>query len=254
MEGFMSALARVEDPVLPEPESPPVASSPPHKVSERVIALSPRKLKAKRVVSFDGADEITRSFDVLRNTCMKDLAPRVANRPMIGVTSPSAESGVSTTAINLAFSLARLKKGNVLLADLAPADQGCWRQLGLGRKDVEFCSEHDRIVPMQIAGLTVHGTSLLPVIEGRSGAEIETALRDWGTRMRRELGPVSIVLDVPPLLSDERAAHFMSELDLVVLVLATSKSRMADLDTCRSYLHGATKVQLVLNKARSYDF
>jgi hypothetical protein len=126
--------------------------------------------------------------------------------------------------------------------------------MGLGRKDIDACLERDRIVALQIAGLTVHATSLVPVMAGKTGGEIEAALRHWAAGIWRELGPVSIVLDLPALLADERAAHFVSELDMVVLVLANDKTKMAELDICKSYLHEASKVQLVLNKARSYDF
>ena len=126
--------------------------------------------------------------------------------------------------------------------------------MGLGRKDFGACLERERIVPLQIAGLTLHATSLVPVMAGKSGGEIEAALRHWAAGIKRELGPVNIVLDLPPLLANERTAQFLSELDMLVLVLATNKTKMAELDICKTYLHDAPKVQLVLNKARSYDF
>lgn len=253
MESFINALARAQDPTQSQVQSLHSADIPPLRMSERVLTLSPARLKANRVVGFDGSESITRSFDVLRNTCTKNLTPRLAHNPIIGVTSPGAGSGVSTTAINLAFSLARLQKGNVLLADLATCDQGYRRQIGLTSEDAETCFTRYSVVRLDVNGIAAHAASLLPVVAGRSGIEIKAVLRDWVAAVRRELSPVTIVLDLPPLLTDDRATSFISEIDLVLLVLATGKSTMAELETSKSYLHDAANVQLVLNKAREYD-
>lgn len=252
MDSFINALARAQDAAWPQVKTLPLATDlAPLQLNTQTVALSAEKLKAHRVVSFDGADKITRAFDVLRNVCLKDLAPRVADRPIFGVTSPSAGSGASTTAINLAFSLARLQKGAVMLADLSPPGEEIWQQLrteGPGPAPGD-----DRISLLEVAGTTIHAASLRSVVNGKSGDEIKEALRSWAAGLRRDLGQVSIVLDLPPLLSDDRVGSLISEIDMIILVLATGKSRMAELETSKSYLHDATRVQLVLNKARDYD-
>lgn len=254
MESFINALARAQDSAWPQVQTLPLSADiAPLKVAEQVRSLSPEKLKASRVVSFDGADNITRAFDVLRNVCTKDLAPRIADRPLLGVTSLSAGSGVSTTAINLAFSLARLQKGAVMLADLSPAGEVWWQNLGITQMDAAASDQPDKIATLDVAGTAIYAASLRPIIDGKSGSEIKEALRNWAAGVRRDLGQISIVLDLPPLLSDDRVGPFISEVDMVVLVLATGKSTMAELETSRSYLHDAARVQLVLNKARDYD-
>lgn len=254
MESFINALARAQDNSWPPTPVQHVAlDSPRLHVSHEVLTLSPKILKANRVVSFDGADHVTRTFDVLRNTCIKDLAPRLADRPIFGITSPNIGCGASTTAVNLAFSLARQRKGAVLLADLAPPDQGWWKQLGIDKTGVPASAARETVLSLEVADSVIHAASLRPVVEGKSGSEIREALRNWAGSVRRDLGPVSIVLDLPPVLTSDRTAALMPELDLVVLVLATGKSTMAEIETCKSYLHDAASVQLVLNKARDYD-
>nr|WP_314262189.1 hypothetical protein [uncultured Devosia sp.] len=254
MESFINALARAQDNAWPPTPAQPVSlDSPRLAISDQLLELSPRTLKANRVVSFDGGDRITRTYDVLRNTCLKDLAPRVADRPILGVTSPNLGCGASTTAVNLAFSLARQRKGAVLIADLAPPDQGWWTQLGLDKTGVSASAARDTILSLEVDDSVIHATSLRSIVDGKSGSEIKEALRNWAAAVRRDLGPTTIVLDLPPLLTSDRTAALLSEIDLVLMVLATGKSTMAELDTCKSYLHDAASVQLVLNKARNYD-
>jgi Mrp family chromosome partitioning ATPase len=253
MESFVNALARAQDPAwLQSHANRTSVDIAPLRISEQVVELSPRALKANRVVSFDGADKITRSFDVLRNTCVKDLAPRVADCPIFGVTSPLEGCGASTTAINLAFSIAR-QHAAVMIADLNTSGQMWWKQLVVERAGLHASPLRDTVVKLEVADMVIHATSLHPVLDGKTGSDLKDGLRNWVASVRRDLGPVCIVVDLPPLLSADRTAALMSEFDQVILVLATGKSTMAELNTSKSYLQDAPRVQLVLNKARRYD-
>lgn len=254
MESFVNALARAQEAARPavRPLSAMVETAK-LKVSERAISLSPEALKANRVVGFDSADPIARAYDVLRNTCEKDVKPRTPETPVFCTTSPTLGCGASTTAANLAFSLARLQRGHVVLADLATPEQGWRRLFGVNQADTDAQFQRDAVIPLDVAGVTLHAASLMPLVIGKSGAEIRDATRAWVASIQRELGPTFIVLDLPPLLSDDRVTSFISEVDMVVMVLATGKSTLAELETSKSYLHDAASVQLVLNKAREYD-
>lgn len=254
MESFVNALARAQDPArIQSQASRTTADIARLRINEQVVDLSPQTLKARRVVSFDGADNITRSYDVLRNTCFGDLAPRVADRPMFGVTSPTEGCGASTTAINLAFSIARQRQTSVVVADLNPPGQGLWKQLGVDELGLRSGPLSDAVVMVKVAGTIVHTASLHSVLGEKSGDDLKEGLRNWAVGVRRDLGPVSIVIDLPPLLSADRTVTLMSEFDQVLLVLATGKSTIVELNTCKSYLQDAPHVQLVLNKARKYD-
>lgn len=253
MDSFINALARAQEPAWSKAQVGPSQESVPLKVSESTVSLSPVKLKARRVVSFDPTDNMTRSFDVLRNMCMRDVVLHSAGGAVFGIASPTSGSGTSTTAVNLAFSLARLQKGAVLLADLSNAAHPWWAALsneGTG----SIADKAGGVASLEVAGMSLYAASLRPVIEGYSGNEIKEALRRWIARIRREFNEVCIVLDLPPLLSDDRVGPMISEVDMVVLVLAVGKSTVAELETSKSYLHDAPKVQLVLNKAQTYDF
>ena len=254
MESIINALARAQESVRPSMQpAPPATDAPKLKVNPHVLSLSPEALKANRFVSFDGSDSVTRAFDVLRNTCIKGLVPRVTDRPIFGVTSPNIGSGASTTAVNLAFSLARQQQGRVVLADLALPGQGWWYRLGLEPSEIDTSFQRDTITTIDVNGASIYAANLLTVLAGKSGVDTKEAVRGWAAAVWRDLGPVSIVLDLPPLLSDDRVTSFVSEVDLVLLVLAIGKSTLAEIETCKSYLHDAASVQLVLNKARKYD-
>ncbi|ODT66696.1 MAG: hypothetical protein ABS75_26890 [Pelagibacterium sp. SCN 63-23] len=254
MDSFVNALARAQDKIWSHNDEP-APQPPPHHLAvvNQAIALKPQHLRSNRIVAFDGGDKTARAFDVLRNTCLKDLVSRMTGRTVFGVTSPGRGAGVSTIAANMAFSLARLQKGAVVLADLAPSGEGLQQRLGLNIADVENRLRRDALLPLQASGITIYFANLLPFIEGKSGDEIRVAIRDWAASVGSELAPVNIVLDLPPLLHDDRTAPFVAEVDMLVMALAAGKSTLAELETCKSYLHEAGKVQLVLNKARHYD-
>lgn len=250
MDSFINALTRAQDAARPAPQVVhPLPARPHLNLMPEPRMLVPTALKAHRVVSYDGADKMTRAFDVLRNTCLKEAATESA---IIAVTAPTVACGTSTTAANLAFSIARMRKGEVVLADLDPTGTGLGRLLGLQRNSPPL-QPSDAFEKLEVSGVTVRLTSLAPVIEGKAGADLRNAFMDWANAIRRELGPVTIVIDLPPLLSDDRAVSLVSEIDIVLLLLAVGQSTMTELENCKSYLHGARSVQLVLNKARSYD-
>ncbi|KKB80644.1 hypothetical protein VW29_16680 [Devosia limi DSM 17137] len=254
MDSFINALTRAQDAARPAPQVVHPLSARPHlNLVQEPRMLVPTALKSNRIVSYDGTDKMTRAFDVLRNTCLKEADPDATESAIIAVTAPTVHCGTSTTAANLAFSIARMRKGEVVLVDLAPSGSGLRSLLGLDLRNSPAPQPSDAFQKLEVGGVTVRLTSLLPAIEGKAGAELRNAFMEWANTVRRDLGPVTIILDLPPLLSDDRAVSLVSEIDIVLLLLAVGESTMADLDNCRSYLHGARSVQLVLNKARSYD-
>lgn len=255
MDGFINALARAQDKNQnTQGQLSPMMTSAEIEFEEHVLPLSAATLKSRRVVSFDASDKATRAFDVMRNMCTRDLRPRMVDRPVFGVSSPTLGCGSSTTAANLAFSLARAQAGKVVLADFAPMGESWWHLFGLDAQETGLKFRHEAIYALDVRGTAIRATSLLPVVIGKSGAELKRALNEWIDQVRRALGPVSIVLDLPPLLNDDRVATLVAELDLMLLVLAAGRSTMAEVETCKTYLHDASSVQLVLNKARDYDF
>lgn len=254
MDSFINALTRAQDAARPAPQVVhPLPARPHLTLQQEPRMLVPTVLKARRVVSYDGADKMTRPFDVLRNTCLKEAGADNAESAIIAVTAPTIDCGTSTTAANLAFSIARMRKGEVVLADLAPSGAGLRGLLGLDLRNTPAAQPSDTFEKLEVGGVTIRLTSLLPVIEGKAGVDLRNTFMEWANAVRRDLGPVTIIIDLPPLLSDDRAVSLVSEIDIVLLLLAVGHSTMADLDNCKSYLHGARSVQLVLNKARSYD-
>lgn len=214
------------------------------------ITLTPSALEARRISALDSNSPQTRYYDMLRNHLMDGLGEGASQS--IGVTSPTSGCGVTVTAVNLAFSLARLQAKNVLLVDANRRGKGVWSMLRLpaavesgaglsaggtlARVDVDEISLH---VLDARRSLTVAGDS---ADTHRRSSLIKKASAD--------LGPVVVVVDLPPMLVDDDVIPMLSEIDTALLVLAVGQSNVADLEACKTYFASKMPVQVVLNKTR----
>lgn len=213
-------------------------------------APSSRRLKNERIVAFDATDPHTRIFDLLRNSLLASLtsdAPQV-----IAVASATHGCGASVIASNLAFSIARKRSWQVLLATLDGASQ-VHERIGLGvpaRRSAEVLGAD--VAAVEVDGTVVHVGNLARVLagEGRTVAR-HVLVSEWMARVRRECRATIVVLDLPPLLTNDDSQSIAGEADLALLVLGVGASTVADLEACRGSLVN-TPHQIILNKARSH--
>jgi protein-tyrosine kinase len=209
--------------------------------------VSAADLKEERIVAFDPHDARTRAFDLLCNRLVSDLDPEASRA--IAVSSPAHGCGVSVIAANLAFSIARRRQWNVLLADMGPQSRfgekfglAAFRTVvsdvegvGVVRLDVEGCSVH-------IGCLSTLKTSI------PEPAPLHRLVQAWLTRAKSRLGPTVYVLDLPPLLSDDDALPVSLHADAVVVALSSGRSTVDELRTCSRFLTH-TRYHVVLNNA-----
>lgn len=215
------------------------------------VVLVPSDLQSGRIVAYDSNHRITRSYDVLRNqlaTLNEGRAPA-----LLAVMAPTAGCGTTTAAANLAFSFARERGANVLLVDANLRAPSVKKALGISSMSVSDASaEQTDLAQVEIDGLQIHVFS--PHFDsGRVPGKSDIAQLSREIEVvRRTLNPSITILDLPPMLVADETASLASNADAVVLVLAVGRSKLSELEICKTYLDSKSGVQVVLNKSRRH--
>ena len=264
MEGVLQALQRVRDNVGAAHAKDPLNDKKPGFISplghnsgvalEAIqgppVMLDRAALLANKIVSFDSSRDQTRPYDVLRNLVLDDLA-EIESRT-ISVTAPTGGCGATVTAANIALSIARLRTTKVLLLECNDASPGLAKALSVpallgddGRADEDAWVRTVEIegVRLQVGSLAqLNGDGRLLDRSGAAPFEI----------IEQKLGPVTIVLDLPPILVGDQTLPLILGADVVLLVLAVGRSTVTEFEACKSYLNENSRVHVVLNKSRMH--
>lgn len=209
---------------------------------------SEQALKDARVVAFDPQDPLTRTFDLLRNRVLGEM-PATGSH-VIAVAAPTTGCGVSVTAANLAFSVARLRNSTVVLADMnVPSPMAGHLAFRDTRSGHNPAAGLRRVEAGGCSVLTSPAGELL--LSLRRQASLPALASAWLTQVKRAFEPVVVILDLPPLLHGDDGMPIAVNADAVALVLGVGKSTVADLDACRSSLP-ESRCHVVLNKARRH--
>jgi protein-tyrosine kinase len=216
------------------------------------LELDSTYLQSHRIVAYDGKDPRSRPFDVLRTEVLRSMD--LKSWKILAVTSPTPGCGKTSTAANLALSMARRPEHHVCLVDLDLRKPQVANVLGLKRH-----------------------AGVLDVIEGRTDADSATMLARVGGSRLRVLSAIPcpdssdlvasaamrallndlraghsesriVVLDLPPLLAGHDAISILPHVDCVLLVAAIGTSKVSEIEECNKYLEGIDLVRFVLNK------
>ena len=205
-----------------------------------------------RIVTFDQKDNAHVPFDMMRTRVLS--ACRKNGWTVVGITSPSASCGKTTTAINLAFSFARQKDARTILIDadlrrpMVAEDLGVSATHSMGR----FLSGGERIEDHFLA----YGDTLAIGTNNRRSLHAAEILQDTKAveamkLLRSTLKPTVIIVDMPPMMATDDVMAFMPNIDAMLLVVAAEQSKMKDIDDCERELSERTNVMgVVLNKCR----
>lgn len=230
------------------------AGSQPGPAWSQIEAFEPdsRLMARNRIVTFTDADPSHVTFDMMRTKLLRMM--RQNGWTSLGITSPTAGCGKTTTTLNLAFSLAHQPDVRTVLVDLDLRRPTIARHIGL-------------TVPQSMASV-LQGTR--PVAENfvRYGENLAIGTNVTGMRSSSELllnpatakgvadlraafQPDIILYDLPPMLQSDDVMAFLSHLDCVLLIAAAEKSRLDEVDKCEHELAEQTNVLgVVLNKCR----
>jgi protein-tyrosine kinase len=218
----------------------------------QVYQPEPGILETSRIVNPSSRDPAAAAFRMLRTQVMQRMDEN--GWRSVAVLSPGTEDGKTTTAANLAVSLANDRHHTALLVDCdlkRPAIAGMFGiapKYGVddvlrGEAQIGQCLYHpegfDRLVILPARGPLEHSSETLAGPHGRS------LMSDLRGRYPDRI----IVLDLPPVLGADDALAFLPQVDCAVVVVAERATRRDDLLRCMELLQKTPILGTVLNKA-----
>lgn len=218
----------------------------------RVFAPPTNTLDRNRIFGPGSTEPAAVAFRMLRTQVLQRMDAK--GWRTLAIFSPSAKDGKTTTAVNLAISLASDQLHTVLLVEFDFRRPTLAARLGLspefgsddalgGQAGVQDCLYHpegfDRLVLMP-ARTTLDNSS--EVLAGLRGRDIVSELRGRY--------PERIVLfDLPPVLLADDALSFAPLIDCGLVVAAEGHTRRKDLVRTVELLHKTPLLGTVLNRA-----
>jgi protein-tyrosine kinase len=218
----------------------------------QIFQPDPPTLEANRIVNPSSHNPAAAAFRMLRTQVMQRMDEH--GWRSIAVLSPGADDGKTTTAVNLAVSLANDLHHTVLLVDCdlrRPAIAGMFGlapKYGLddvlrGDAHIGQCLYHpenvERLVVLPARSPLDHSSEILAGPQGRS------LVSDVRGRYPERI----IVFDLPPVLGADDALAFLPQVECALVVVAEHATRRDDLLRCMELLHKTPILGTVLNKA-----
>ena len=212
----------------------------------------PRVMGRNRIVTFADVDPAHATYDMMRTRILRTM--RQNGWTSLGITSPTAGCGKTTTSVNLAFSFAHQPDVKTVLADLDLRRPGVAKLLG--------------VTEAQSMASVLQGTRPLSENFVRYGENLAIGTNATAVRSSSELllSPTTaqgvatirqgfqadvVIYDLPPMLASDDVMAFLPHLDCVLLIAAAERSRLDEVDKCEQDLAEQTNLLgVVLNKCR----
>ena len=223
----------------------------------RAIALNAARLESRRIISYDVADQRSKSFDVLRTQILQEMDRK--QWQVLAVTSPTAGCGKTLTAINLAISIARQPERAALLVDMDLRKPQVARRLGVGcETGLVGVLEGQSSLPaaMVRAQIGRHEVLVLPAeTTAADSSEWMTsrAMREVLDAIKRDFRPWTVILDLPPMLLGDDVLAVLPVVDCALLVTAVGTTTVAEVEECNRYLQSTNVVRVVVNKVPDWN-
>ncbi|MBT8154561.1 CpsD/CapB family tyrosine-protein kinase [Epibacterium ulvae] len=217
------------------------------------ITLVAKHLRRGRINAPDGGHAENAPFDLLR-TRMLQLCKQ-NNWHRVAIVSPHAGCGKSTTAANLAFSLARQSELNSLVFDFDLRRSGLSRLLGQRPRPGMTAVLEER-AEFSDAGLRYGDNlafGLLSETPAKTPSELLQSSRAAGVlnRIETRYGPDLMLFDMPPLMSSDDNYGFLQNVDCALILAAAEETAMTQIDVAERQVSELTNVLgVVLNKCR----
>jgi Mrp family chromosome partitioning ATPase len=218
----------------------------------RSVALNEAHLESRRIISYNVADQRSKSFDMLRTQILQSMSQN--KWQVIAVTSPTAGCGKTLTAINLALSIARQPECSALLVDMDLQKPQVARRLGIPcETGLVGLLEGQTTLPDVLirAHAGRHHLTVLPTerptpesSEWMASRALQSVIQD----IRRDFRSSTIVLDMPPMLLGDDVIALLPQVDCVLLVTAAGMTTVAEVEECSKYLRSANVVRIAVNK------
>jgi protein-tyrosine kinase len=209
-------------------------------------------LEANRIIDSSASTPAAAAFRMLRTQVLQRLVDN--NWQSLAIFSPCSDEGKTTTAINLAISLANDHLHTVLLVDFDLKMPTMAARLGLspekgsddllrGEARIEECLYHpegfERLVLLPAKAAMERSSESLA---GPRGREVVMELRSrYPDRI--------LLFDLPPMLEADDALAFAPLVECGLVVVEEGTTRREDLLRCMELLHKTRIIGTVLNRA-----
>lgn len=264
MERIKQALERARE----QRESAPDSGKKPYLVAEnepvgpdaiqykqtRLAGLSASHLHRNRIIIPSERDDFVDAYKILRTQVLQRMKEN--NWISLAVTSPRYGEGKTTTAINLATSLAMELSHTVLLADADLRNPSLHEHLGLpnGKGLTDYLLDDAPIPEILLQPKELPHVVVLPA--GRpvdNSAELLNSPKmvELISEMRTRYPERLVVVDVPPVLSSADALTFAPYVDATLLVVEDGGTSQEDLKRAVELLDCTNVIGTVLNKVRN---
>jgi protein-tyrosine kinase len=217
------------------------------------VALDSAHLDASHVIAHRKVHPASHAFDVLRTQVLHKMAEN--GWRTLAITSPTAQSGKTLVAINLAISISQQTDRTALLVDFDLRRPSVASTLGLNRKlslnDVlsRACELPEALVHPDIDRLIVLPTNA-PVpnpSEVLSSGRVADIVQDLRNRYSERV----IVFDLPPVLAADDVMAVLPRMDCVLLVIGNGVSSEKEIEVSMERLRKANVLGVILNDDRS---
>lgn len=215
-----------------------------------VLPLDAVHLERNRVVTLDQDNPLRRTFDLLRTQVLQKMQEH--GWRTLAVTSPSAQSGKTLVALNLALSIAHHPSRSALLVDFdlrRPQIASC---LGLpegvslnevlaGTAAVRSAIVHAGIPRFLVLPTHRRIQGAAEVLASERVGRIIGALRDrYADRI--------VVLDLPPVTAVDDVIAVLPRVDCVLLVVGSGSSTRREIEESQRHLGRFNLLGVVVNK------
>lgn len=217
------------------------------------VILDPDHLDSHHVVAHRKTHPASHAFDVLRTQVLQKMSEN--GWKTLAITSPTAESGKTLVAINLAISISQQTDRTALLVDFDLRRPGVSGALGLKRKlslnDVlsDTCELPEALVHPNIDRLLVLPTNepALNPSEVLSSVRVADIVQDLRNRYSERV----VMFDLPPVLAADDVMAVLPRMDCVLLVIGNGVSSEKEIEVTLERLNKANVLGVVLNDDRS---
>jgi protein-tyrosine kinase len=209
-------------------------------------------LESNRIIDPADSGAAAAAFRLLRTQILQRMEEHRWHS--LAVLSPAGDDGKTTTAINLAISLANDHQHTALLVDFDLKRPTIKDKLGIvpemgaddvlrGNARVEDCLYHpdsvDRLVVLPARAAMINSSEAL------AGPRC----RELVTELRGRYPDRILVFDLPPILGADDTLAFTPLVECGLVVVAERSTRRGDLLRCMELLHKTPIVGTVLNRA-----
>src|SRR5689334_4799976 len=223
----------------------------------RAVSLNAARLESRRIISYDVADQRSKSFDVLRTQVLQEMDRK--HWQVLAVTSPTAGCGKTLTAVNLAMSIARQPERAALLVDMDLRKPQVARRLGISCENglVGVLEGHSSLPAAMVrAQIGRHEVLVLPAETMPTDSSewmASRAMREVLATIKRDFRPWTVILDLPPMLMGDDVLAVLPIVDCALLVTAVGTTTVAEVEECNRFLQSTNVVRVVVNKVPDWN-